>query len=130
MTHRRIKWKIGIVYGASVEQLQIIRDGIMDYIVENEGFASPDEVSTFVRVDSFNASSIDFLVYCFTKTTNWGEWLEIKEAFAIKIKEIVEEKAGSGFAFPSQSIYIENLPGDAAEVFVPPKGSLEQEKRR
>lgn len=122
MTHRRIKWKIGVVYGASVEQLQIIRDGIMDYIVENEAFASPEDVSTFVRVDSFNASSIDFLVYCFTNTTNWGEWLEIKEAFAIKIKEIVEEKAGSGFAFPSQSIYIENLPGEAAEIFVPPKG--------
>jgi MscS family membrane protein len=122
MTHRRIKWKIGIVYGASVEQLQIIRDGIMEYITENDAFASPEEVSTFVRVDSFNASSIDFLVYCFTKTTNWGEWLEIKESFAIKIKEIVEEKAGSGFAFPSQSIYIENLPGEAAEVFVPPKG--------
>ena len=122
MTHRRIKWKIGVVYGASVEQLQIIRDGIMEYIVENEAFASPEDVSTFVRVDSFNASSIDFLVYCFTKTTNWGEWPEIKEAFAIKIKEIVEEKAGSGFAFPSQSIYIENLPGEAPEVFIPPKG--------
>lgn len=122
MTHRRIKWKIGIVYSANVEQLQTIRDGIMDYIVENEDFASPKDVSTFVRVDSFNASSIDFLVYCFTKTTNWGDWLEIKEAFAIKIKEIVEEKANSGFAFPSQSIYIENLPGEAAEVFIPPKG--------
>ncbi len=122
MTHRPIKWKIAIVYAASVEQLQIIRDGILEYIVENEAFASPEDVSTFVRVDSFNASSIDFWVYCFTNTTNWGEWLEIKEAFAIKIKEIVEEKAGSGFAFPSQSIYIENLPGEAAEVFLPPKG--------
>lgn len=122
MTHRRIKWKIGIVYGANVEQLQIIRDSIMEYIVESEDFASPEKVSTFVRIDSFNASSIDFLVYCFTNTTNWGEWLEIKEAFALKIKEIVEEKAGSGFAFPSQSIYIENLPGEAAEVFIPPKG--------
>jgi len=40
----------------------------------------------------------------------------------LKIKEIVEEKAGAAFAFPSQSIYIENLPNDAAEVFVPPKG--------
>jgi len=122
MTHRRIKWAIGVEYNTSVEQLQIIRDEIMNYIVENEEFASPEDVSTFVRVDSFNASSIDFLVYCFTKTTNWGEWLEIKETFAMKIKEIVEEKANSAFAFPSQSIYIENLPGEAAEIFVPPKG--------
>ena len=122
MTHRRIKWAIGVEYGSSVEQLQIIRNEIMNYIIENEDFANPEDVSTFVRVDSFNASSIDFLVYCFTNTTNWGEWLEIKERFALAIKDIVETKANSGFAFPSQSIYIENLPGDAAEVFVPPKG--------
>jgi MscS family membrane protein len=122
MTHRRIKWAIGVEYKSNVEQLQIIRDEIMKYIIENDDFASPEDVNTFVRIDSFNASSIDFLVYCFTNTTVWGEWLEIKEAFALKIKEIVEEKAGTSFAFPSQSIYIENLPGEAAEVFLPPKG--------
>ena len=122
MTHRRIKWKIGVTYSTDVQQLQIIRDGIMNYLIQNEHFAKADEVSTFVRVDSFNASSIDFLVYCFTKTTNWGDWLEIKEAFAMEIKRIVEEEAKSGFAFPSQSIYLESIPSEAPEIFVPPKG--------
>ncbi len=121
MTHRRIKWKIGVTYDTSVDQLKIIRDEIMNELESNDAFAKKEEVSTFVRVDSFNDSSIDFLIYCFTKTTNWGEWLEIKEAFAMKIKEIVEDKAGSGFAFPSQSIYLESVPGDAAEIFVPPQ---------
>ena len=46
------------------------------------------------------------LVYCFATTTNWGEWLEIKENLAFEIKGIVE-KNDAGFAFPSQSIYIE-----------------------
>jgi len=120
MSHRRIKWAIGVTYGTSVDQLQIIRDGIMGYIQENDDFAKEDGLATFVRVDSFNSSSIDFLVYCFTKTTVWGEWLEAKEKFAFAIKEIVEEKAGSSFAFPSQSLYVESLPGDAPEVFMPP----------
>ena len=75
--------------------------------------------STFVRIDRFSDSSIDILLYCFTKTTDWGEWLEVKETLAYKIKEIVEA-AGTGFAFPSRSVYIESVPGDAAEVFVPP----------
>ncbi|MGB0719667.1 MAG: mechanosensitive ion channel family protein [Bdellovibrionales bacterium] len=120
MTHRRIKWAIGVEYRTTVEQLQIIRDAIMAYILENDAFANPEEVNTFVRVDSFNASSIDFLVYCFTRTTVWGEYLEIKEAFALKIKEIVEDKAKTGFAFPSQSIYLESIPGEVAEIFIPP----------
>ena len=121
MTHRRIYWKIGVTYGTSVEQLKTIREGIMNYIMDSEDFAKPPEVSTFVNIDSFNDSSIDFMIYCFTKTTNWGEWLEIKENFACAIKEIVAD-AGSDFAFPSQSLYIEGFSKDAAEVFVPPKG--------
>ncbi|GJL85150.1 MAG: mechanosensitive ion channel protein [Micavibrio sp.] len=120
MTHRRIKWKIGVEYRTSVDQLKIIRDEIMKELETNDAFAKKEEVSTFVRVDAFNDSSIDFLIYCFTNTTNWGEWLEIKESFAMRIKEIVEDKAGTGFAFPSQSVYLESLPDDAAEIFVPP----------
>ncbi|TNE58279.1 MAG: mechanosensitive ion channel [Alphaproteobacteria bacterium] len=119
MTHRRIYWKIGVEYRTSVEQLRQIRDGIEAYLIENEAFADPQEVSTFVRIDSFNDSSIDIMLYCFTLTTNWGEWLKIKEELAYHIKQVVEG-AGSGFAFPSQSLYVEALPGDRAEVFVPP----------
>ncbi|MEM6780964.1 MAG: mechanosensitive ion channel family protein [Pseudomonadota bacterium] len=118
MTHRRIYWMIGVEYRTTVEQLKIIRDEITKVLYDDERYDT--EVTTFVRVDSFGASSIDILIYCFTKTTNWGEWLEIKEDLAMKIKEIVEVKAGTGFAFPSQSIYIESMPGDTPEMFVPP----------
>jgi len=119
MTHRRIYWKIGIEYRASVDQLREIRNGIEEYILGSDEFAHPPEVSTFVRIDSFNESSIDIMIYCFTRTTDWGVWLEIKERFAYKIKTIVEE-AGSGFAFPSQSIYIEQTSIEAAGVISPP----------
>ncbi len=53
------------------------------------------------------------------KTRDWGEWLEIKEELTYAIKTIVEQ-AGSGFAFPSRSLYIENAPEDRPEIFVPP----------
>ncbi len=120
MSHRRIKWIIGVEYGTTVDQLRQIRDEIENYIQTQDAFASPQDVSTFVRVDSFNDSSIDILLYCFTKTTNWGEWLQIKEALAYKVKDIVES-AGTGFAFPSRSLYVESLPGESPEVFVPPR---------
>jgi len=115
MSHRRIRWMVGVEYRTTLEQLKEIRNGIEKYILESDEFANPDEVATFVRIDSFNDSSIDILVYCFTNTIVWGEWLEIKERLACKIKEIVEG-AGTGFAFPSRSLYIET-PEDAPEVF-------------
>lgn len=111
MSHRRIYWKIGLLYDTSIDQLKNIRAQIEDYVLNNDDYAKPPEVATFVRIDSFNDSSIDLMLYCFTKTTVWGEWLEIKENLALEIKKIVAEN-GSGFAYPSQSIYIENLPED------------------
>ncbi len=119
MTHRRIYWKIGVEYRTTVDQLRRVRDGIEDYVLGNDDFAKPPDVPTFVRIDSFNDSSIDIMLYCFTVTTNWGEWLAIKEQLAYRIKEIVEG-AGSGFAFPSQSLYVETVPSEAPEPFVPP----------
>ncbi len=119
MTHRRIYWHIGVEYGSSVDQLKAIRDGIEAYVLGSDEFAKPPEVSTFVRIDKFSDSSIDIMLYCFTKTTDWGTWLEIKERLAYHIKDVVEG-AGSGFAFPSTSLYVESLPGEAPEVFVPP----------
>ncbi len=117
MTHRRIKWLIGIEYTATRDQLQKIRDQIESYIWNDDDFAKPDDVATFVRIDRFSESSIDILLYCFTVTTDWGEWLKIKESLALKIKDIVEG-AGTGFAFPSRSLYVESLP-DAPELFPP-----------
>ena len=118
MTHRRIYWKIGLVYDTTIPQLRDVRDRIESYVLGNDDFAHPPEVSTFVRVDSFNDSSIDLMLYCFTKTTDWGKWLEIKETLALEIKDIVQT-AGSSFAFPSQSLYLEALPAKA-EIFPVP----------
>ena len=117
MTHRRTYWIIGVRYDTTVEQLQEIRDKVLGYVTSHPEYAQAPEVSTFMRVDSFGPSSIDFMLYCFTKTTNWGEWLRLKEDLAFFIKETVEG-AGTEFAFPSTSVYIES----GAEVFSPPSG--------
>ena len=119
MTNRRIFWQIGVEYRSTTEQLKIIRDEILKYVREHDAYEK-DGLPVFVRVDSFGPSSIDFMLYCFTKTTDWGEWLAIKEELTFKIKEIVEDIAGTGFAFPSQSLYIESLPTDRPENFAPP----------
>lgn len=120
MTHRRIYWKIGVEYRTTKDQLREIRGAIERYLMTGEEFARPPEVPLFVRIDAFNDSSIDIMVYCFTRTTVWGEWLEAKERLAYAIKDIVEG-AGTGFAFPSTSLYVESLPGEGPEVFSPPE---------
>ena len=119
-THRRISWLIGVEYRTSIEQLRQIRNAIEKYIVDSDDFANPSEISTYVHIDSFNDSSIDIMIYCFTKTTVWGEFLRVKEDLAYRIKEIIES-AGAEFAFPSQSVYVESTLTNQPEIFVPPK---------
>jgi MscS family membrane protein len=109
MTHYRISWIIGLEYGATVDQLRRVRDGIETYLRGNADFVQPPDAPMFVRVDKFNDSSIDLMVYCFANTTNWGEWLKIKEAMIYAFKNLVED-AGCGFAFPSRSLYVETMP--------------------
>lgn len=119
MTYRRIFLTIGVEYRTTVDQLREIRDGLENYILENDDFVAPEQASTFVRIDRFNDSSIDIMLYCFTRTTNWGEWLAIKEKLAYHIMNTVEG-AGTGFAFPSRSLYVEAVPEGRPEIFQPP----------
>ena len=120
MTHRRIKWVIGVEYRTTVEQLRYIRDEIEAWLWNDDRFAKPPEAALFVRVDNFNASSIDFLIYTFTHTKNWGEWLAIKEEFAVACMDIIE-RGGSSFAFPSRTLYMQQQ--DPPEIIAPPPRS-------
>ncbi len=116
-TMRRIYWMIGIEYRATEQQLRAIVNGITDYVHGNDDFETdPALATTLIHVDSFNDSSIDIMLYCFTKTKKWGEWMGIKETLAFKIKEIVEGN-GVGFAFPSSSLYVEKLPFGRPEAY-------------
>jgi MscS family membrane protein len=123
MTQRRIYWRIGVEYRTTKEQLGRVIQDIREYLQSHPDFETdPTKTKTFVYLDSFGASSIDILLYCFTKTTEWGEWLTVKEALAYKIKEIVEGH-GAAFAFPSTSLYVESLPFGVPEAFTPPTPS-------
>ena len=116
--HRRIRWLIGFEYKTSIDQLKKIRDSITRLIEDNEDFAKNENSSFFIRIDSFSDSSIDMLVQAFTVTNDWSEFLRIKEELAVSIKEIVESN-DAGFAFPSQSLYVESYPNERPEIFNP-----------
>ena len=114
--HRRIRWLIGLEYKTSIDQLKKIRDSITKLIVKNNDFAKNENSNFFIRIDSFSDSSIDMLVQAFTVTNEWSEYLRIKEELAVSIKQIVESN-NAGFAFPSQSLYVESYSNEKPEIF-------------
>jgi MscS family membrane protein len=103
-TNWRIDWAITLQYDTTVDQLKKIRDEIENHIQKSDDFDKA--VGIAVRIEKFSDSSIDMRVRCFTTSNSFATWLEVKEKLAIEIKQIVEGNK-AGFAFPSQSIYIE-----------------------
>jgi len=105
--HRRIRWMISLQYATSGDTLRIIRERIEQYIDESELYVNADLAARYVRIDSFNESSIDMQILCFSQSNVWADYLEAKEELALAIKSIVG-KAGGNFAFPSRSVYMES----------------------
>lgn len=58
-----------------------------------------------VRFTAFGPSSLDIELNAYILTASVDEFLEIRESLLLQIMELVS-KAGSGFAFPSQTVYM------------------------
>ncbi len=106
---RRIKMHIGLTYSTNSEQIIQIMKEIKEMLKQHEGISQND--SLMVNFDTFGDSSLNIFIYTFTKTANWAKYLEIRESVNLEIMKIVEDN-GSSFAFPSQSIYVEQMPNE------------------
>ncbi len=104
---RRIKMTIGVTYDTTQTQIQKIVSEILYLLRNHENIAQNETI--MVNFKSFAESSLDIFIYCFTRTSNWKTYMDIKQEIQLEIMRIIEENESS-FAFPSQSIYIESLP--------------------
>jgi len=106
---RRVKINIGLTYDTLSKDIeQIVYD--IRYMLQHHPKISQKE-TLLVNFNDFGDSSLDIFIYTFTNTANWEEYLEIREDIHLKMKRIIEDN-NSSFAFPSQSIYIENSPNE------------------
>ncbi|HCH50556.1 MAG TPA: mechanosensitive ion channel family protein [Proteus sp.] len=103
MTNRRIETEIGLRYEDS-DKIGVIVEDIRNMLMQNEKIDTQQTI--LVYFNQFADSSLNIMVYCFTKTTVWGEWLAAQQEVYLKMIDIVH-KHGADFAFPSQTVYIE-----------------------
>lgn len=103
MGKRRVSFNLRVRYSTPRDVLQRCLDRIRE-LLANHDQVHPDTI--FVNLDKFGESSLEILVYFFTKTTVRARWLEAKESILFAIMKILEEE-GASLALPSRSIYIE-----------------------
>lgn len=102
MTNRRIREILGVRYDDAGKVRDIVAD-IKDMIV-NHPEIDTDRV-IIVNFDTFAPSSLDILIYCFTKTRDWVEFHGIKQDVLLKIIDIVQQH-GAECAFPTSTLHV------------------------
>ena len=101
MYNRRINAEIGLRYEDIGRMPRVIHD-VRDML--NGHDAIDKDQAIVVNFNQWDASSVNMLVNCFTKTTDGLEWLEIQQDVFFRIADIVSA-AGADFAFPSTTLY-------------------------
>ncbi len=122
---RRIKMKLSLTYESDFGDIKEAILNIREMLKEHKGIANQrtkyidgyrqDRLvssedfqgikrTTLVYMDTFSDSSIDILVYCFSQTVVWDEWLEVKEDVMFKIANILE-KNNLEFAYPTMMLH-------------------------
>ena len=110
MTNRRIKEIIGIRYDDLAQMAPIVAD-------VRAMLQSHPEIDTgqtlIVNFNTFGPSSLDILIYTFTKTKEWVRYHEVKQDVLLKIADIID-RHGAEIAFPTRTLHMASQP-DVAE---------------
>lgn len=119
---RRIKMHVGVTYESNLDDVRRAIDALREMLKNHPGIANPKQkhgsgrrhlrlsskedvhgikATQLVYLDQYSSSSIDILIYCFSKTVDWAEWLAVKEDVLYQIAEILHSHHLS-FAYPTQ----------------------------
>jgi MscS family membrane protein len=97
----------GLRYETSPDQLRYVLAEVRRMLYEHP---KVDVSSARVRFAELANSSLNVEIFSYLLTTDQGEFTAIREDLLLRIMEIVD-KAGTGFAFPSRTMYVTRDPG-------------------
>lgn len=102
MVNRRIYETIGLRYD-DIAVVDSIVNQVKQMLIEHEEIDTKQTM--IVNFNAFGASSLDFFIYTFTKTTDWVYFHEVKQDVLLKVANIIAD-AGAEMAFPTQTIHL------------------------
>lgn len=105
--YRRYKTYIAVTYDCPPDLLDAFVEGLKK-IVENHKDTRKDYYNIYVN--SFNSSSVDILFYIFFAVATWPEELKARHEINLEIMRLAEA-LGVRFAFPTQTLHVEDIPG-------------------
>jgi MscS family membrane protein len=108
---RLLKTRLQLRYETTPEQLRCVLTRLRE-LLPGHPKVSPDPAR--VRFAGFGACSLDVDIFAYLRCVEQDEFLAIQEDLFLRMADVVQ-KAGSGFAFPSQTTYLARDSGLDAE---------------
>lgn len=108
LLHTRLQLR----YETTPDQLRLVLARLRELLIKHPR-VSPDPAR--VRFVGYGESSLDLEIFAFVETRDFSDFLAIQEDLNLRIKGIVEA-SGSGFAFPSRTLYVERSRGLDADL--------------
>ena len=102
MRNRRIYETIGIRYADAAVMGAVVAD--VEAMLRGHDDIDADKF-LMVNFNAFAPSSLDFFVYCYTRTTRWAEYHAVKQDVLLRIIEIIG-RHGAEIAFPTSTVHI------------------------
>lgn len=114
MKKRRIKLSIGVTYDATPDKMRAAVKAIREIIESDERY---EQDFYLVNFNELGESALEIFCYFFTKTTNWAEYMAIREEFLLSVMDAFAE-LGVSFAFPTRTLHLhsEQPPGAPAAM--------------
>lgn len=113
--YRRAFFTLNLTYDTTAEQMQAFVEGVRAIIQANE-HTRKDYYE--VHMSGFGASSLDVMVYFFFKVDSWSVELRERHNVMLEIMRLAHE-VGVSFAFPTQTLHVEELAAPGAPRDLP-----------
>jgi MscS family membrane protein len=98
----QIRTSIGLRYETGAEQLRYLLVRLREMCLAHPLI---DNNTMRVRFTGYGSSSQDIDIRIYALTRDWNEYFAIQEDVMLRVGEIVEA-SGTGFAFPSRTLYV------------------------
>ncbi len=109
-SYRRFTTQLAVTYDTPPDLVEIFIEGLRKLVL-----AHPNTRKDYYHIymNNMNSHSLDIKFYIFFEVPTWGEELKARHEVILSILKLAH-KLGVNFAFPTQTLHVQDLPGQAS----------------
>ncbi|MBX2814875.1 MAG: mechanosensitive ion channel family protein [Saprospiraceae bacterium] len=123
--YRLFSTKVGLTYDTPPAMIEQFMAGLKEILVMHPHISND---GWLVNLSNMSASSLEVLVRAYLEVEDYASELQVKESLYLAILRWAEQ-LGVQFAFPTQTLHVENFPGKETKAPIYDQDALRMQQR-